>query len=135
MEITIQEKKQQKQQKKGIDYDDILQNMGMREVKGKLYWEKTINDDLNYVEYDTNTQQQRYTQQHIQQQQYKQNNQQNVNNSYIYNKYFKNEINNDSSEFAEQPRNIIEYRNMLIRQMIERKKIQQIKSTKMMFQK
>ena len=26
--------------KNKIDYDDILRNMGMREVKGKLFWEK-----------------------------------------------------------------------------------------------
>lgn len=120
MEMIIEEKKTNK---KSIDYDDILRNMGMHEVKGKLYWEK-INDDSQNIMNDA-------------QQQYIQPQSQNINNSYIYNKYFKNEMNNNLTKniYNQQPKNIIEYRNMMIKQMIERKKIQQIKSTKMLFQK
>ena len=39
--------------RKGLSYDDILKNMGMREVNGKLFWEKNqpINNE-NFVPYD-----------------------------------------------------------------------------------
>ena len=52
-------------------------------------------------------------------------------NSYIHNKYFKNEF--KEQEEMQKPRNLIEYRNMLIRRLIERKRIEQIKSRQMIF--
>lgn len=108
-----------KKRKNQIDYDDILRNMGMREVKGKLFWEKekekTQNE--NFIPYEPG---QRKNKKNIP-----------VDNSYIYNKYFKNEL--KEQPVFEKPRNIIEYRNMLVRQIIERKKVEQIKSRQMIF--
>jgi hypothetical protein len=48
-----------------------------------------------------------------------------VHNSYIYNKYFKDYIKEE-----EKPKDINEYRNMLIRQIIQNYKNRQIKTTK-----
>lgn len=112
--------------KNQIDYDDILRNMGMHEVKGKLFWEQNIaTTNENFVSYEPG---QRRTRKPIEQQ-----HQQNIssNNSYIYNKYFKNEL--KENEVSQQPRNIVEYRNMLIKQIIEKKKVEQIKSKQMIF--
>ena len=111
--------------KKNINYDDILKNMGMREIKGKLFWEDKIppNTD-NFVSYEPNKPQQR---------------QNDIisspppQNSYIYNKYFKNEFKESGTQ--EIPSTPQEYRNMLIRQYLEKKRIQNIKSTKMVFQR
>ena len=55
----------------------------------------------------------------------------NYQNSYIHNKYFKNELKETPN--VQKPRNLIEYRNMLIRQIIERKRVEQIKSRQMIF--
>lgn len=111
----------QQKRKNQIDYDDILRNMGMREVKGKLFWEKnTATTDENFVAYDP---QQRKSKKVVEQIP--------PNNSYIYNKYFKNEL--KEQPLLQKPRNIIEYRNMLVRQIIDKKKVEQIKSRQMIF--
>ncbi len=114
--------------KKQIDYDDILRNMGMREVKGKLFWEKNnVVSDENFVAYDPNERRKK-TQQPKSGTNMQENNYQ---NSYIHNKYFKNEL--KETPKVQKPRNLIEYRNMLIRQIIERKRVEQIKSRQMIF--
>lgn len=51
-----------------------------------------------------------------------------VHNSYIYNKYFKDYIKEEQNQ--EKPKDINEYRNMLIRQIIQNYKNRQIKTTK-----
>ena len=114
--------------KKQIDYDDILRNMGMREVKGKLFWEKNnVVSDENFVAYDPNERRKK-----TQQPKFGTNMQENnYQNSYIHNKYFKNELKETPN--VQKPRNLIEYRNMLIRQIIERKRVEQIKSRQMIF--
>ncbi len=53
-----------------------------------------------------------------------------VHNSYIYNKYFKDYIKEEQNQ--EKPKDINEYRNMLIKQIIENYKNKKIKSTKIM---
>lgn len=132
--------------KKQINYDDILRNMGMREVKGKLFWEKNnvVSED-NFVPYvpgerRKKTQQQKSGRNVLQQptttfqpntSQATTTSQPNYQNSYIHNKYFKNELKEQPD--IQKPRNLIEYRNMLIRQIIERKRVEQIKSRQMCF--
>lgn len=118
--------------KKQIDYDGILKKMGMKESKGKLFWEKNSETSSeNFIPYEPgqrrkniNTQQHKSSKNPAYQSQAYQ-------NSYIHNKYFKNEF--KEQEEMQKPRNLIEYRNMLIRRLIERKRIEQIKSRQMIF--
>lgn len=97
-------KKTQPQNK--ITYEDIIKNLGMQTVEGKLYFmnEKT----------KTQMQEEPIVQA--------------PKNSYIYNKYFKD--NTQKSDTSSKPMNIIEYRNMLIRNIINNYKMKQIKSKK-----
>jgi len=135
MKINVDDIPENKFSRKNqINYDDILKNMGMREVKGKLYWEKneTISSK-NYIPYEPNQrkqmQRQRQTQQPISDKHLKPPT--TYENSYIHNKYFKNEFKEQPE--VQQPRNLIEYRNMLIRQIIEKKRIEQLKPRQMFF--
>ena len=125
--------------KKQIDYDGILKKMGMKESKGKLFWEKNSETSSeNFIPYDPGQRRKNInTQQHKSR---KNPTYQSPNpayqspayqNSYIHNKYFKNEF--KEQEEMQKPRNLIEYRNMLIRRIIERKRIEQIKSRQMIF--
>ncbi len=126
-----------KNKKNQIDYDDILRNMGMREVKGKLFWEKNqAYSNENFIPCEpgqsiknSNTQQPKSSINKSLNKTY--HSQQADPNSYIYNKYFKNEF--KQSEEKQKPRNLIEYRNMLIRRIIERKRVEEIKSRQMIF--
>ena len=118
----------------------------MKESKGKLFWEKNSETSSeNFIPYEPGQRRKNInTQQHkssknptyqspnpayqspnpaYQSQAYQ--------NSYIHNKYFKNEF--KEQEEMQKPRNLIEYRNMLIRRIIERKRIEQIKSRQMIF--
>lgn len=126
----------QPNKKNKIDYDDILKKMGMREVKGKLFWEKnTTTSSENFIPYEpgqrkkVNIQQQKssktpaYQSPAYQSPAYQ--------NSYIHNKYFKNEF--KEPEEIQKPRNLIEYRNMLIKRIIDKKRVEQIKSRQMIF--
>jgi hypothetical protein len=161
-------KKNQPMKKNQIDYDGILRKMGMREVKGKLFWEKNrAQSNENFIPYEpgqrkknVNTQQQKSgvnttnnfpsvhkspnsAHQSLNSAHQSPNSaHQSLNsahqspnsayqNSYIYNKYFKNEF--KQPEEIRKPRNLIEYRNMLIRRIIEKKRIEQIKSRQMFF--
>lgn len=126
--------------KNKIDYDDILKKMGMREVKGKLFWEKnTATSSENFIPYEPgqrkkiNTQQQKSGKNPAYQSPnpaYQSPNSA-YQNSYIHNKYFKNEF--KEPEEIQKPRNLIEYRNMLIKRIIDKKRIEQIKSRQMIF--
>ena len=124
--------------KNKIDYDDILKKMGMREVKGKLFWEKnTATSSENFIPYEPgqrkkiNTQQSKFVTNTSHQSPNQSYQSQAYQNSYIHNKYFKNEF--KEPEEIQQPRNLIEYRNMLIKRIIERKRVEQIKSRQMIF--
>lgn len=89
-----------------VSYDDILNKMGMFVADGKLHLNK------NQISLE------------------KDNVQNNVpDNSYIYNKYFSNDSKPEPT--IRVPKNLQEYRNMLIHDIIQKKRIKQIKSTKL----
>lgn len=108
-----------------ISYEDILSKMGMFVSEGKLH----LLDDANH-------QPQKQQQQQPQKQQQQQpkphlNPQQNVPpNSYIYNKYFKDEM--QTQETIRKPTTKEEYRRMLLEDILQKQRIKQIKSTKLM---
>lgn len=123
-----------------ISYDDILKKMGMFVANGQLHLlenqPKQIQEQIK--------------------QQYKNNNNNNNNNninikktypqervgpvqnqpvidpqnSYIYNKYFSEEI-RDNTQNVRVPKNLTEYRNMLIHDILQKQRIKQVKSTKL----
>jgi len=107
-----------------ISYDDILNKMGMFVAEGKLH----LMDNLNKGQ-----------QQQVLQKNQNQNQNQNQNwvedvpltkqNTYIHNKYFNNEVKETAT--VRVPKNVYEYRNMLIQDIIQRQKIKQLKSTKL----
>jgi hypothetical protein len=70
-------------------------------------------------------QQQYVKQQYVEQPQLNQNNQ----NSYIYNKYFSNEMQNNIGPRV--PRSLQEYRDMLLQDFIQKQRVRQMKSTKL----
>jgi hypothetical protein len=121
--------------KSQINYDDILKNMGMRDVKGKLYWEKNeATSSENFIPYDPGQRRKNAPQQKsgvVKQSTSPAYQSPAYQNSYIHNKYFKNEF--KEPDEIQKPRNLIEYRNILIKQLIERKRIEQIKSRHMTF--
>lgn len=122
MEMIVEEKPTNKNAIK-IDYDSILRNMGMHERKGKLYYEPNAdNPQTNYFKYDK-----KYENNEIN----KPN--ETMKSSYIYNKYFKDEL--KTPEKVEPITNLAEFRNMQIRKLIEHRRIQQIKSKQMIFQR
>jgi hypothetical protein len=108
------------EQKPKISYDDILSKMGMFVADGQLH----------LLEEQPQQVQQQMKQQHQQQQQ------QNITpistpqNSYIYNKYFSNETQN-ANIGPRVPQSFQEYKNMLVQDIIQKQKIKQIKSTKL----
>jgi hypothetical protein len=113
------------QTKKNISYDEILNSMNMVLVNGRLHF-------IPSNKFKSSSQNQNQNQ-NIQQK--KQNN----DNSYIYNKYFKNfkdqeHIEDDTPQVPLTPeeikRNIIIHK---IKQIQERKRIEQIKSRKLLF--
>jgi hypothetical protein len=55
---------------------------------------------------------------------------QNQQNSYIYNKYFSNEMQN-TDVGPRVPRSLQEYRNMLLQDLIQKQRVKQMKSTKL----
>jgi hypothetical protein len=102
-----------------MSYDDILNKMGMFVAEGKLH----LMDNLN-----ANQQKQVLNQNQNQNQNFetvpstKQ-------NTYIHNKYFNNEP--VEAPAVRVPKNVYEYRNMLINDIIQRQRIKQLKSTKL----
>ena len=123
--------------KKKISFDDILTNMNLVVNKGGVLQFMSVNKESEQTynpqqqTYSTNPQQQTYS--HPQQPL-----DPSVKHSYIYNKYFKDY--NDATPAAPEvkvPKTKEEYLKMLveekIRQNEERKRISQIKSTKLLF--
>ena len=125
------------EQKPKISYDDILNKMGMFVSDGKLHLVDNLNPDqlnqINQTKQPTQLTQQNQTKQLNQTKQiiYKEEPvQTNIpQNSYIYNKYFSNEKTEEPN--IRVPRNVYEYRNMLIQDIIQKQKIRQMKSTKL----
>ena len=103
-----------------ISYDDILNKMGMFVANGKLH----LLDEQN-------PKPQQKSQQRSESKAYIPNPQGSApeQNSYIYNKYFQNSSYNQNIE--QRPLTPLEYRNMLIRDIIQKHKIRQMKSTKL----
>lgn len=91
-----------------VSYDDILNKMGMFVADGKLQLKNT----------NSQTQSQPVTQSVNPEQ-----------NSYIYNKYFSKETKKEPT--IRVPKNIYEYRDMLIHDIIQKQRIKQIKSTQL----
>jgi hypothetical protein len=123
-----------------VSYDDILAKMGMFVADGKLH----------LLDGKPKEQVQQIQKQQIQKQSYLEKEQflrdypkqptltsENVykeplvqQNSYIYNKYFRNEPN--AEQGVRVPQTLQEYRNMLIQDIIQKQRIKQVKSTKLM---
>jgi hypothetical protein len=119
-------------QKPKISYDDILTKMGMLVSDGKLHLvdrnnsNQQINNALKqsninlFNDYDINTNTNTSQSQ----------DELNIpTNSYIYNKFFKEEI--QPQNIQRKPRSIQEYKSMLVRDYIQRQRIKQMKSTKL----
>lgn len=113
-----------------ISYDDILNKMGMFVVNGKLH----LLEDNNKIKQQLRTNQKNN---YNQQTNYNQTNKlpivdQNMNqNSYIYNKYFKDQI--QAEEKIRRPLTLMEYRNKMLKDILQKKRINEIKSTKLIF--
>ena len=94
-----------------VTYDDILSKMGMFVMNGELHLKG--NGQYNSPTNKPSS-----------------NDQQSIpQNSYIYNKYFKDAFN--SEDEPERPKTLLEYRDMLVRDIIQKAKIRQIKSKKL----
>jgi hypothetical protein len=121
------------QAKPQISYDDILTKMGMFVVNGKLHLiednnklkQQLINNQTNKSPImNQNMNQNNYNKSPVMNQNMNQNN-------YIYNKYFKDEL--QQEENVKRPMTLMEYRRKLIIDVLQKKRINQIKSTKLLF--
>jgi len=119
-----------------VSYDDILKNMGMVIVDGKLHLIPNINKVLNQTsntarQTETSVKQTKTVSKdtYVYQDQTQTQQTPEIQNSYIYNKYFNDEKNEASS--VRVPKNIYEYRDMLLHDILQKQRIKQIKSTKM----
>ena len=110
-----------------ISYDDILNKMGMFVANGKLH----LLDEQNQIPQKLQQKQQPTNKLQNKAQVYIPNPQVSApeQNSYIYNKYFQNSTYNQNIE--ERPLTALEYRNKLINDIIQKHKIRQMKSTKL----
>ena len=108
----IQKPIQNQIQKPKISYEDILSKMGMFVSDGKLHLV-----DRNTVSFQEEQKQEQVINQIPQ-------------NSYIHNKYFKNELQPQNT--MTRPKTIQEYKKMVLENYIERLRIKQIKSKKML---
>jgi hypothetical protein len=98
-------------EKSKISYDDILNKMGMFVANGKLHL------------LDENGRPKPKKQEPL--------NQNPIQNSYIYNKYFQNGQYNQGDDQMQRPLTPLEYKNMLINNIIQKHRIKQMKSTKL----
>lgn len=127
--------------KSQISYDDILAKMGMFVSDGKLHLldgkpKDKVQQIQNQIQNQQNQQNQQYLEKKSSIKNTSQLNNDNVHNdplmqqnSYIFNKYFKNESNVEQG--IRIPQTLQEYRNMLIQDIIQKQKIKQVKSTKL----
>ena len=100
-----------------VSYDDILSKMGMFVSNGQLH----LLDEPQHLKQEPKLQPPK-----LQPQQPLTTPQ----NSYIYNKYFSNEMKN-TNVGPRVPKSLQEYRNMLVQDIIQKQRIKQIKSTKL----
>jgi hypothetical protein len=108
----IQKPIQNQIQKPKISYEDILSKMGMFVSDGKLHLV-----DRNTVSFQEEQKQEQVINQIPQ-------------NSYIHNKYFKNELQPQNT--ITRPKTAQEYKKMILENYIERLRIKQIKSKKLL---
>jgi hypothetical protein len=114
------------EKKPQVSYDDILSKMGMFVADGQLHLldnqplkvqeqiKQQINKSHNYSQPIKD---------------YGEPINANAQNSYIYNKYFSNEKTDEHQ--VRVPKTLLEYRNMLIQDIIQKQKLKQLKSTKL----
>jgi hypothetical protein len=137
--------KEQQTKKKKVSFNDILSNMNLVvNKKGVLQFMQQTQPIMEPQQQDYQYEEQYYQQQqHVpQQRQYAQSQQKpiepSVKHSYIYNKYFKDyaDVSTPAPE-KKVPKTIEEYNKMVyedrIKRIEERKRIAEIKSTKLMF--
>ena len=103
-----------------ISYDDILNKMGMFVANGKLH----LLDGQQQIPKKTLSNRSEVPKPQV-------SNPDPNQNSYIYNKYFQNSQYNQGIEQEQRPMTPIEYRDMLINNIIQKHKIKQMKSTKL----
>ena len=140
------EKKGNIQKKKRVSFDDILSNMNLVVNQNGVLQSMVPLQNYEEPQYQQpyQYQQQQYQQQQPYQQPYQQQHIQeplnpSVKHSYIFNKYFKDykDANNNFKPQPKVPKTIEEYKQMVleekIKQFQERKRIAQIKSTKLLF--
>jgi hypothetical protein len=117
-------KKAASEVKPKVSYDDILSKMGMFVANGQLH----LSENGQQQKQQPPIQKQKQLAQKQPAQPV------NVNapiqNSYIYNKYFSNEMQNVETG-PRVPKNLQEYKSMLIHDIVQKQKIKQIKSTKL----
>jgi hypothetical protein len=121
--------------RKKVSFDDILSNMNLVvNQNGVLQYMEPIKHNNNNEEYNYNQYQAPY-----QEQQQVQPLDPNVKHSYIFNKYFKDykDANTSNVTVPRVPQSLEEYRQMVIEDKIkaiqQRNRIAQIKSTKMLY--
>jgi hypothetical protein len=125
-------------EKPKISYEDILSKMGMLVSNGKLHLVDRNSTPLHLQQQmskqmNKNTAPEQYEERHydkqyrpqVKQQEYRQ--EQVPQNSYIFNKYFKDEL--KPEETIRRPRTLQEYKIMLLQDHLQRQRIKQIKST------
>lgn len=113
---------------KKISYDDILNNMGMYT---DVEEEQVYLIPKNNTNTTTNTTTIKNINTNINNNTNKTNEiiNNNINrNSYIYNKYFKNELDKSTDDGIRRPKTIEEYKKMLLDDLLKKRHIQQIKS-------
>ena len=108
-------------------YDEILSKMGMFVHNGKLHLLPNQTDILKHQQPQQNQPQQNQ----LQQNQLQQNQPQQQNQNYIYNKYFKNELKSQYDEELRQPKTTEEYKQILMQEILQKQRIHQIKSRRL----
>lgn len=107
-ELEVEDIPENKNVKKPISYDDILSKMNMFVSNGRLHLLDNKQTSIqNSPPILTKT-----------------------DNSYIYNKYFKDEL-KEQPQTIRRPKTLQEYKLMVLQDYLQRQKIKQIKSTKL----
>jgi hypothetical protein len=113
-----------------ISYEDILSNMGMFVANGKLHLVENNSKQQQPNNQQQSFKQQPFKQSYNQQEPLKQSYNQNIpQNSYIYNKYFQDELKPQNT--VNRPMTANEYKQKLIMDILQKQRIKQIKSTKL----
>jgi hypothetical protein len=103
-----------------ISYDDILNKLGMFVANGKLH----LLDGQQQMPQKSVSNRAEVSKPHVPNPNPNQ-------NTYIYNKYFQNNQYDQDQGIEQRPMTPLEYRDMLIKNIIQKHKIKQMKSTKL----